>query len=188
VIGLKDEKRPAGRPTKYEEGFAHQAYVACSEGGLTDKALADMFNVVESTINLWKLEHKEFKKAVRAGKDSYDTREVESALLDQAKGYKSIEVHEEDIIVEGKVVEGSKKRRTVTKQIIVPTSTIFWLKNRNPKRWRDIKAVEISGLDGGPIKTQNVPLLDLSDFTDEELVLLEKIGLAKNASHDKKGD
>ena len=31
------------------------------------------------------------------------------------------------------------------------TAAIFWLKNRRPDKWRDIKAQEISGPDGAPL-------------------------------------
>ncbi len=50
-----------GRPTDYEERFCQMAYVACSEGGFTDKKLAKLFGVCESTINTWKREYPEFR-------------------------------------------------------------------------------------------------------------------------------
>lgn len=36
------------------------------------------------------------------------------------------------------------------------TSRIFALKNAAPEEWRDMKAVEMTGKDGGPIKTEEV--------------------------------
>ena len=35
------------------------------------------------------------------------------------------------------------------------TAAIFWLKNRKSQEWRDIKAVELSGKDGGAIETNS---------------------------------
>lgn len=44
------------------------------------------------------------------------------------------------------------------------TSRIFALKNAAPEEWRDMKAVEMSGKDGGPIQTEDVTR-DAESFT-----------------------
>lgn len=36
------------------------------------------------------------------------------------------------------------------------TAIIFGLKNRAPESWRDVKATEITGANGGPVQTDNV--------------------------------
>lgn len=36
------------------------------------------------------------------------------------------------------------------------TAMIFYLKNRDPENWRDRRDHEISGPDGGPVKTQTI--------------------------------
>jgi len=125
---------PAGRPTKYKEEYAEQAFKLCLLGA-TDKSLADFFQVEESTVNLWKLEHQEFSESIRAGKDEADAK-VAQKLYHRALGYD----HPEDKIF---VHEG--------KPVIVPTtkyyppdatSAIFWLKNRKSEVWRDRREVD----------------------------------------------
>lgn len=130
------EKR-AGRPTKYKEEYAQQAYKLCLLGA-TDKDLADFFDVAESTINEWKLEHEEFSEAIRRGKVVADA-EIANSLYHRAKGYK----HPEDKIFQ---VGG--------KPLIVPTTkhyppdtaaALIWLKNRQKDKWRDKQDVSLTG-------------------------------------------
>lgn len=158
---MAEEKNKGGRPTKYEEKYNEQAYDLCTEGGFTDKKLAKFFKIAESTINLWKQEYPEFSESIKKGKENFDTDKVETSLLKQALGYKVKEKTVEDIVVDGLIIKGAKKTKIVTKHVVVPTSTYFWLKNRNPQRWRDIKAMEITGKDGGPID-QNITVTFVS--------------------------
>lgn len=161
----------AGRPTKYKEGYIDQAYDLCADGGFTDQKLANFFKVDKATIERWKLSHPEFCDSIKKGKQEFDTDKVEDSLLKQAIGYKVKEKTEEFILgADGKPIDGTKKSKTVTKHVVVPTSTYFWLKNRNPKRWRDIKAMEISGPDGGPLETSNTTIT--GTMTDKEAAAL----------------
>ena len=36
------------------------------------------------------------------------------------------------------------------------TAAIFWLKNRRPEQWRETKAVELTGAQGGPVGFQMI--------------------------------
>ena len=56
------------------------------------------------------------------------------------------------------------------------TCLIFLLKSKRPEVYRDRQSVEHSGPDGGPIRTENVGMLDLTILDDEELSILERIG------------
>jgi hypothetical protein len=51
-------------------------------------------------------------------------------------------------------------------------SAIFWMKSRGG--WREVDRKEITGPDGGPIKTENTNKLDVSGLSLEELEALEK--------------
>lgn len=161
----------AGRPTDYREEYNEQAEKQCRIYGAVDKKIAEFFEVSEVTLNAWKKEYPEFLKSLKNGKDYFDTNKVEKSLLKRALGYKTKEIHKEKCTEDGCL---GTKIKTVTKQIISDTAILFWLKNRNPERWRDIKAVVVTGPNDGPIKTQNVPV-DLSNFTDEELEIAERI-------------
>lgn len=119
----------AGRPSKYKPEFDAQAEKLCRLGA-TDKDIAEFFGVTEATLNNWKLRHSSFFESLKRGKDEVDAL-VEQSLFKRATGYSHPDVHI------------SNYQGTVTITPIVkhypPDSTamIFWLKNRQPERWRD---------------------------------------------------
>lgn len=125
------------RPSKYEAKFAKEAAKLCKLGA-TDAQLADFFEVSVSTINLWKVQYKEFSESVKVPKAEADEK-VEQSLYRRAMGYEHDEV---DI----KVVAGALIQ-TPIRRYYPPDSTamIFWLKNRKPGEWRDKQDVELSG-------------------------------------------
>lgn len=145
-----------GRPTKFKAEFIKQAEKLCRLGA-TDIEVADFFGVDVRTIHRWKGVHEKFCHALKAGKDVSDER-VERSLFSRAIGYEHDEV---DIrVVGGEIVQ------TRIRKFYPPDTTagIFWLKNRRPGEWREVKAVELSGPGGAPVQTQNV--------TDEELAVI----------------
>lgn len=156
---------PGGRPTKYKPEYAAQAKKLCGLGA-TDSQLADFFEVAVSTIALWKVEHAEFSDALKMAKEEADAK-VEQSLYRRAMGY---ECDETDIrVVGGEIV------KTDLRKIYPPdtTAAIFWLKNRKPAQWREMKAVELTGANGGPIKSQGtIDVSALSSQALEELVAL----------------
>ena len=123
------EKAPQGRPSKYKPEYDKQAAKLCKKGFI-DTEIADFFEVAESTIHLWKLEHPSFSESLKESK-RYSDDAVEMALYDRAIGYDYDEVKEED----GE--QGGKKTTVTTKRIQDNTAAIFWLKNRRPDKWRD---------------------------------------------------
>ncbi len=118
-----------GQPTKYKERFAQEAYGLC-ELGATDKGLAAFFNVSLKTIDNWKNAQPDFLHSINKAKFDCDNKIVRS-LHERASGYshkdtKIFQYEGEPVIVD-----------TVKHYPPDPTSMIFWLKNRNPKEWRD---------------------------------------------------
>lgn len=137
------EPRGRGRPTSYKPEYCNIARAMCMRGA-TNADLADAFDVTISTIYLWQATHAEFSESIKAGKDLVDDF-VERSLYLQAVGY----AHDD---VDVRVIDDQVVLTPLRKQIPPnPTAAIFWLKNRRPDRWRDIKAVELSGRDGGAI-------------------------------------
>ena len=136
------------RPSKYKPEFAKQAARLCALGA-TDAQLADFFEVAVSTVNLWKVQHAEFSESIRVPKEQADDR-VEQSLFRRAMGYE----HDE---VDLKVVGGEIVQTDVRKHY-PPDSTamIFWSKNRRPEQWRETKAVELTGANGGPMQYARV--------------------------------
>lgn len=125
------------RPTKYQEAYAEQARKLCLLG-YTDAELADFFEVSETTINNWKHEFPGFLESIKKGKSFADADIVDN-LYNRALGYTTKEKREEKTADGFKEVEAEKH---------VPgdvTAMIFWLKNRQPKLWRDKQEVEQSG-------------------------------------------
>jgi transposase len=197
VIRLNDEKKekhPGGRPTPYKEEYNRIAENACAIGA-TEAKLAKMLGVCKATVTNWKHDHPEFLASIKKGREFFLSEEVTKSLAKQALGYnaKEKQVTKEELTpcgmcekdeakcnkskCEKKVIKATTK--TTTKYQVSTTAGIFLAKNWTDLR--DVKAVEHTGPDGGPIKTQNVPL-DLSQLDDNELALAEKIGLITKES------
>lgn len=138
----------AGRPSKYKPEYAEQAAKLCLLGA-TDAQLADFFEVSVSTINLWKVQHPKFSESIRVPKAQADER-VEQSLFRRAMGYEHDEV---DIKVVDKEIVMTPIRKYYPPDT---TAMIFWLKNRNPEQWREMKAVELSGPDGGAMQIKRI--------------------------------
>jgi len=127
-----------GRPTKYKKEYAGQAYKLCLLLGATDEALADFFEVDVATIHRWKKAHKEFCDSIKRGKDIADA-EIAESLYHRAKGYS----HPEDKIFNN---NGEEMVVHTTKHYPPDTgAAMAWLKNRQPKKWRDKQDIEHSG-------------------------------------------
>lgn len=134
----------AGQPTKYQIAYNKQAFKLCLLGA-KDKELADYFEISESTLNLWKLEHPKFSESLKDGKEKADAN-IGKSLYHRAKGYSHPDVH----------ISNFKGEITITPIIkhYPPdtTAAIFWLKNRAPDRWRDVARIEVTGKDGDAIE------------------------------------
>lgn len=132
-----------GRPSKYKPEFDEQAEKLCKLGA-TDRELSDFFEVNESTLNLWKAEHSSFSKSLKRGKEESDNR-VEQSLYRRAVGYSHDDVHVSNY-------QGDVTLTPLVKHYPPDTvACIFWLKNRKAADWREVKAVELTGRDGGPV-------------------------------------
>lgn len=136
-----------GRPTDYKPEFDAEAERMSLEGA-TDQEMADYFGVSVRGFYRWKNTQQSFRQAIKSGKDATDTR-VERSLYERALGYERDEI---DIrVVNGEIVQ------TPIRKFYPPdtTAAIFWMKNRRPAEWREVKAVELSGKDGGAIETKS---------------------------------
>jgi hypothetical protein len=138
----------AGRPSKFKPEFIAQAEKLCKLGA-TDIEMADFFSVDVRTLYRWKSENEQFCQALKAGKEEADDR-VERSLFARANGYE----HEE---VDIRVVDHTIVQTPIRKYYPPDTTAaIFWLKNRKPAQWREMKAIEHSGPGGDPIRIGRV--------------------------------
>ena len=131
-----------GRPSKISQEKLHVA-IGMAKMGATDEQIADALDVSRSTISLWKEQNKGFSDTIKNAKDEADEK-VERSLYQLATGYEYDA--EKPLVVSvgnGKsAVEIAKYREKVPPNT---TAMIFWLKNRQPAKWRDKQEVEHSG-------------------------------------------
>lgn len=99
--------------------------------GLLDETIAKKIGISKTTLYDWKKKFPNFANALKKGKEVVDI-EVENALLKRAKGYMTTETKTETS-PDGKI------RTIVIEKEIPPdvTAQIYWLKNRQPQKWRD---------------------------------------------------
>lgn len=106
--------------------------------GATDFQAAEALGVTVMTIHRWKVRDPEFAAALRIGKDIADGL-VEATLYQKARGYsfrsEKIFHHEGEIT------------RVETIEHVPPSDTalIFWLKNRQRDKWRDVQDHKLQG-------------------------------------------
>ena len=127
---MGDKKHAGGRPPTYKKEFAEQAKKLCLLGA-TDESLADFFGVSTTSIYNWKNAHPEFVEALKEGKDIADAT-VAQSLFNRACGYKTKEA--KIASVDGKITDIVEVDKHYPPD---STAAIFWLKNRQPKVWRD---------------------------------------------------
>ena len=120
---------PGGRPTKYTDKTAKQAFKLCLLGS-TEQELADFFEVHIDTIAEWKAVHEEFSDALKKGRSEADAK-VTQSLYRRARGYshKAVKI----FLHEGQPVIVDYIERFPPET----TAAIFWLKNRQKKLWRN---------------------------------------------------
>ena len=100
------------------------------EGMALDEIAIKCIGVSMNTIRKWKFESEEMQRAIRQSDDAVNAA-VEESLLKRALGYDAVEVDEE--LVEGEMRVVSRRTRHV------PADTkacLSWLFSRRPDRWR----------------------------------------------------
>jgi hypothetical protein len=135
-----EEKREKGRPTKWNKALEAKL-VKLAKLGMTDKQLAASVDICEDTLNNWKLEYPDFFESLKKSKVMSDGS-VERSLYEKAMGYEHPSTHFSNHM--GNVTETPY----IKKYAPDTTAQIFWLKNRNPDRWRDKTEVD-NNISGG---------------------------------------
>lgn len=128
-MAAKKEPAKVGRPTKFTPEILAQAE-KLAKLGLTDVEMADVFGVTEQTFNNWKKSQPDFFESLKNGKALADANVAES-LYHRALGYSHPAVK---IMTAGGAIE----QVPYTEHYPPDTAAaIFWLKNRQPRKWRD---------------------------------------------------
>jgi hypothetical protein len=145
---MSNAKKKKATPKYNPAIHPRQAFTACSKMGAADKDLAELFGVSLSTLEKWTRTHGALKRAIKDGRDHYDSEVIEKyGLRRKALGYDWEEVTKERVPIKGE--DGLTLRyelvetKRVTKHLPPDTTAcIFWLKNRRPDRWADVKRFE----------------------------------------------
>ena len=120
------KKRPLGRPVKYKQAFVDRVEDFALVG-MTDDEIAGALKVDRATLYRWKSNYPDFCDAIKRGRDRFDSEVVERALQQRAAGY---DYAEEVMTRDGPAVINKRFHGS-------DAAAIFWLKNRQPERWRD---------------------------------------------------
>ncbi|MGZ8181238.1 MAG: helix-turn-helix domain-containing protein [Methylobacter sp.] len=164
-----------GRPTSFKSEYIELAFNYCLLGA-TDEQLADFFNVAKSTINLWKQKQPKFLDALKRGKTQADAN-VAHSLYKRATGYSHPDVHISNYQSEITKTEITKHYPPDT------TACIFWLKNRQPKLWKDRVEVKeesvVRIIPWDELREISKKALEFADAEHERLIVgrAERLGI-----------
>jgi len=135
-----------GRPSKIDKVFYEneKQIQMMVEKGLSNTEIADFLKISESTYYRWKDSHPEFWEAIKDWKLKAD-KKIETSLYERAHGYSHEDTKAQWVENDVFDPESGEWKRTgrweyadLTKHYPPdPTSMIFWLKNRQPDKWRD---------------------------------------------------
>ena len=126
-----------GRPTKFKGEYIQLAINYCRLGAL-NKDLAEYFGVSEQTIELWIRTNPEFKAAATKGKDEFNVKRAEGALIHAALGYTTKETkvfYDKDLGVVEHTIDKHYPPNT--------TALTFFLKNRDAGRWKETQTIDM---------------------------------------------
>jgi hypothetical protein len=129
------QKNKGGRPPTYTFWLTDEGLARINEWaqlGLIGKQIAKNMGVGYGTLMEWQAKFPQIAEAIKSGRVVKDF-EVENALLQRAMGYQ----YEEDVLEPNEKGELVVVKKVIKSQAPDVTAQIFWLKNRQPERWRD---------------------------------------------------
>lgn len=160
---LPEHNKP-GRKTLYTADIpVRVAFLATR--GFTNNDIARALGVSIQCVEHWQRTREDFRVALQQGKNEFDNR-VEHAFYELAVGYSHPDVYITQY-----------KGDVITVPIIKhyppnAWAAYKWLTIRCRDRWADVHKAEITN-------TLNIKHIDFSDFTDEELRVLEEVGMKR---------
>jgi hypothetical protein len=123
--------------------FPRMAEAICRMGATLEQ-LGQLFGVTKQAVSYWMVKYPEFAAAVNGGLFEVFSPRVVRSLAEQAIGY-TVEMEESKVLSNGQIVKYTTKKHYPPNV----TACIFWLKNRQPNDWRDVRdcVVEHNSLD-----------------------------------------
>ena len=161
------------RYQKFLEEYGLESVRRLAEDGFSAAEIARRIGIDERCFARWKRKHKDFAEAIELGKSAADF-EVVRALYKKAIGYnvalnKTYKLKKVDYDPDtGKKLREYEEIATGVDETFVPADLragTFWLKNRQPDRWRDRPDKEITdGEDevGGTVELPEADSIDES--------------------------
>ena len=128
-----------------------------AKAGLTDDQIAHNMGIAVSTLNEWKRRFPQITESLKKSKVVAD-QEVENAMYKSAIGYYVDEEIQELCLDtqtgKSKLITTKRSRKWCPPSV---TAQIFWLKNRQPDRWRDKVIQEVETYEGRNIGVITIP-------------------------------
>lgn len=136
---------------------------AWARDGLTDEQIAKNMCINRRTLNDWKNKYPPISLTLKKGKEIVDY-EVENALLKRALGYSYQEVTKEARINPKTGQTELAVTKVVNKEVLPDTTAqIFWLKNRQPAKWREKQREFVGGNESDETPTGVVVLPEVME-------------------------
>lgn len=132
----KKTKQKVGAPTRYDAAVHVPWAASLAKLGCTDAEIAEAFGISVRTLYRWNKAHTEFCHALKRNKSMADSDIAESLYM-RATGRAVRKTKKKRIT---KDANGNKNEVIEQVEETLPpdtTALIFWLKNRQPKMWRD---------------------------------------------------
>lgn len=143
--------------------------------GATIAQLCDLLNIDKQTYLNWKNTIPEFKRATDEGMDLADAL-VENSLFKTATGYTVKDT--KFFSHEGMIISQEYEKRVLPNT----TAAIFWLKNRQPGKWKDVH--EMHQKHSGEINVRHTQELDIQTLSKEEQDILFQLNLKQLVAAD----
>lgn len=146
-------RQKRGRKTLFRAVMIKEAEKLAGLGHIM-KEIASFWGVSVRSLERWSLRYPEFCRAIKDGRIRADVA-VEMSLYKRAMGYTYTEYHfKETVIIEGP--KAGQRIRYADKEVVkimAPdiTAGIFFLKNRRPDLWRDMRDLGIFDEMGEPL-------------------------------------
>lgn len=166
VVAMSDNGggRKLGRRTLYDQRKSPRKAAKLAAKGMTNQGIARAMGIGITTLYEWQNLYPKFAEAIKDAKRGPD-EEVEAALFKAAKGYDWIE-QKFKVVPNSKTGTPQKKLIGLVHHHVPPnvTAAIYWTKNRDPKRWRDVRHIDAQ---------VGIYQLELERLSEEELDALE---------------
>ena len=134
-------KNPGGRPSKLDDkmkGRLKKLYLK----GFTDAEVCHAVDITDNSLQSWKKKHPEFFGDLKDWKLEAD-KSIERSLRERAEGFLCPETKAQ--WVQDAIGGGRWEYAEMIKHYPPdPTSMIFWLKNRQPDKWRDKQELDVN--------------------------------------------